>query len=439
MFYYPKDIKQLLEKAWKKKGITLPDIADLLPPESILEELVEVAYHASLMTEEQRRISFRVAFYSKAEIEKHPKEIYEVRYLEFSNHRIFNLSELLRLAPATDPRKALIGVTNKVSSDNKLVIWGLIDTGLGLWKLIRGEGGKSFSPLDCLIVSSEAPGNITISISGEVLLNLSHGEIYSPPLHSLRYGPLSDFFTKPQNDIHKEVSDKLKPIEHSPGILFSDPKVEYLNYIERLLFSIRDKLHGGTVLVISDKFSLDELIKSNKLTIKYKCKYDLVWSLIVNKSILEAKGSEIYQSMIGTKVDMNPEKYWESKSIELDLKKTIIYLEEVTNFISSLASVDGAVIITERLRLLGFGAEFKVHSETVKTVKFAEDCFCIKFKNQHIESYGTRHRSAFRFCFEFPDTAAFIISQDGDVKAVKRVDDDLIVWPDPNSGLLGTF
>lgn len=85
---------------------------------------------------------------------------------------------------------------------------------------------------------------------------------------------------------------------------------------------------------------------------------------------------------------------------------------------------------------MGFGAEFKIHSEEIKTVKFAEDSFYKKIKNRSIESYGTRHRSAFRFCFEFQDTVAFIISQDGDVKAVKRVGDDLIVWPDP-TGLLG--
>ena len=36
MFYYPKDIKQILEKAWGKKGIVLPKIADLLPSDSIL-------------------------------------------------------------------------------------------------------------------------------------------------------------------------------------------------------------------------------------------------------------------------------------------------------------------------------------------------------------------------------------------------------------------
>ncbi len=337
MFYYPRDIKQLLEKAWENMGNVLPKITDILPPDDVLKELVEIAYHASLMTEEQRRISFRIAFCSKDKIEKHPKEIYEVRYLEFSDRRIYNLAELLRLAPAADPRKALIGVDHMTlkkgnSLEKKLVIWGLIDTGLGLWKLIRGEGNKSFTPLDCITISSESPGNIAISISGEVLLILRYGEIYSPPLHSLRFGPLSDFFKKPQENIDREFIRKLNTQGHSTGISFSDPKEEYLNYLGRLLFSIRDKLHGGTILVLSEQLSIDDLIKTGKITIKYQCNYDIVWELIVKKSLLEANNSEIFQSMIGTKSDMPRDKYWESKSIELDLKKTNIYLEEVASF-----------------------------------------------------------------------------------------------------------
>jgi hypothetical protein len=40
MFNYPKDIKKLLEIAWKRKGIVLPEVTDLLPDDDILEELV---------------------------------------------------------------------------------------------------------------------------------------------------------------------------------------------------------------------------------------------------------------------------------------------------------------------------------------------------------------------------------------------------------------
>lgn len=442
MFNYPKDIKKLLEQAWERKGIILPEVTDLLPEDDILEELVEVAYHASFKTEEQRKIAFRIAFCSKSRLEKKSEAIYEIRKVEFPRPIPYSVNELFRLAPATDHRKVLIGVTtadksSHRSSGTKLKIWGLIDTGLGLWKFIRKEQNKGFVSLDCLTISSDAPGSLTISLSNEVLVILRHGELYIPPLHSLRYGPLSEFFQKAQNQIYEDFLDTVENQENGSSPLFSGPKEEYIKYIERIIFHIRDKLHGGALIVLSQKLPIDDLIKENKISIKYECEYDIVWDLIVKKANLEYRGSKIFQSMVGTKADMPSGKYWESKSIEMDLWKTESYIYDSVLFLSSLASVDGALVITDKLNLLGFGAEFRVYSEIKNNIKFSEDASGAKVNERSYESFGTRHRSAFRFCNEYPNSVAFVISQDGDVKAVKKVNNDLIVWPDPNTGLVG--
>lgn len=105
--------------------------------------------------------------------------------------------------------------------------------------------------------------------------------------------------------------------------------------------------------------------------------------------------------------------------------------------LSSLASVDGALVLTDKLNLLGFGAEFRVYGESQNSISFSEDAFGRKVNERRYESFGTRHRSAFRFCNEYPNSVAFVISQDGDVKAIKKVNNNLIVWPDPNAGLVG--
>ena len=444
MFNYPKDIKKLLEMAWKRKGIVLPEITDLLPEDDILEELVEVAYHASFKTEEQRKIAFRIAFCSREDLAKESDAIYEIRHIELPTSIEYNISELFRLAPATDHRKVLIGVTKSDSSSSgpsgtKLKIWGLIDTGMGLWKFIRREGNKGFASLSCLTISSDSPGNLTVSLSGEVLVMLRHGELYIPPLHSLRYGPLSEFFNRAKNQIYEDFLDTIVKRENGISPLFSDPKEEYLKFLERLIFHIRDKLHGGTIIVLSQDLSADNLIKKNKLSIKYRCEYNIVWDLIVKKANLEFRGSEIFQSMVGTKADLPNERYWESKSIEMDLRKTESYLYDAVLFLSSLASVDGALVISDKLNLLGFGGEFRVHSEARNTISFSKDALGKDIHQKPFETFGTRHRSAFRFCDEYPNSVAFVISQDGDVKAIKKVDDDLIVWPDPNAGLVGAI
>lgn len=428
--------------AWKRKGIVSPEVTDLLPEDDILEELVEVAYHASFKTEEQRKIAFRIAFCSREDLGKESDAIYETRQIEFPTPIAYNTNELFRLAPATDHRKVLIGVTKSdscltIKSGSKLKIWGLIDTGLGLWKFIRREGNKGFTSLSCLNISSDAPGNLTVSLFGEVLVMLRHGELYIPPLHSLRYGPLSEFFNRATNQIYEDFLGTIMKRETGISPLFSDPKEEYINFLERLIFHIRDKLHGGTILVLSRDLLIDDLLKENKLSIKYRCEYDIVWNLIVKMANLEFRGSEIFQSMIGTNADLPNKRYWESKSIEMDLRKTKSYLYDAVLFLSSLASVDGALVISDKLNLLGFGGEFRVHNETRDKISLSEDAFGEKIHERPFETFGTRHRSAFRFCDEHPNSVAFVISQDGDVKAIKKVDNDLIVCPDPNAGLVG--
>ena len=87
--------------------------------------------------------------------------------------------------------------------------------------------------------------------------------------------------------------------------------------------------------------------------------------------------------------------------------------------------------------LSGFGGEVIALSPTLHRVKVATDCFAKHGAHVSIEEYGTRHRSAFRFCSSFEDSVAFIISQDGGVKVTKRHGADVLLWPDVNMGSLG--
>jgi hypothetical protein len=90
--------------------------------------------------------------------------------------------------------------------------------------------------------------------------------------------------------------------------------------------------------------------------------------------------------------------------------------------------------MTDEFDVLGFGAEVTAASPTLKSVRVLADN---KGIDVPITSFGTRHRSAFRFCSSLEGSAAFVVSQDGGVKAVKRVGCDVVLWPDINTGSMG--
>lgn len=107
--------------------------------------------------------------------------------------------------------------------------------------------------------------------------------------------------------------------------------------------------------------------------------------------------------------------------------------QDIAKSIASLTSVDGALVMTTQFKVLGFGGEIVAVSPTLRFVTEASD----NKPKTPIESFGTRHRSAFRFCSSFEDSVAFIVSSDGGVKAAKRHGRELLFWPDINEGTMG--
>ena len=96
---------------------------------------------------------------------------------------------------------------------------------------------------------------------------------------------------------------------------------------------------------------------------------------------------------------------------------------EMAHLIAGLAAVDGAVVLTKRMELLGFGAEIGGSLMDVPDVARATDAEGQKFEIEPTTDVGTRHRSAFRLCHAVRDALAIVISQDGEVRFVACKDD----------------
>jgi DNA integrity scanning protein DisA with diadenylate cyclase activity len=101
---------------------------------------------------------------------------------------------------------------------------------------------------------------------------------------------------------------------------------------------------------------------------------------------------------------------------------------EVAHLIAGLTAVDGAVVMTQRFELLGFGGEISGDLPAVKTVVRALDVEADAAVEESAEGVGTRHRSAYRLCRELRDVIAVVISQDGNVRFVKCKNEAVTYW-----------
>lgn len=68
-FSYPADLHGLVRDKWKKRQWSKEIIPDL-PGKKTFQEMIDVVYHASFLTEERRRMWFRVVYISEKEAKK---------------------------------------------------------------------------------------------------------------------------------------------------------------------------------------------------------------------------------------------------------------------------------------------------------------------------------------------------------------------------------
>jgi hypothetical protein len=432
-FTYPTSLYDSVKAKWNRKlweSGTIP----VLPNKETFKKIIDIVCHASFLTEERRRIWFRVAYISPDAVEEKRKPLDYIRIVKFDKARVFSVNELMKLAPAADPTQVLIGVHE--GETNELAIWGLIEAGTSWWDFGRHEASSAYAPPNTFTVSSKSPGQITISRTGEIVMTLDQGKIIESSANVFYQGPVADFLERGAQKLYKEVCKKLEKKCWDPEKIDDDfPKRFYIMFIERILNRIREKFHGGTLIVVPDEIDINDTRLKDRVVIKYHCYYDS-WETLVGDLV---KHSNYYDLLfkLWKRKQISEREFSKCHAREGAYEESEEMVKRAALFLSSLSAVDGAVVITDKLRLLGFGAEIIASSPSLDAVRVITEFEKNIGENKKIELFGTRHRSAFRFCSSFDDSVVFIVSQDGEIKVAKRVGSEVILWSNINIASLG--
>jgi hypothetical protein len=103
-------------------------------------------------------------------------------------------------------------------------------------------------------------------------------------------------------------------------------------------------------------------------------------------------------------------------------------LFDFAHFLADLMSVDGALVVTPGLELVGFGAELRANAPMLKHVRHGLDLEGEIFVNESLDNVGTRHRAVYRFCETYSNCLAIVVSQDGSVQFVKNHHGSVTYW-----------
>lgn len=154
---YPKDLASIVSNELRRKG-------DSKLSDSVLTSVFETMYFSSIQTEEAQSIVFNVVYLDHDKHDK-PSTISILNRgwsaVEFTPKIPFNVSNVLKLAKASDPRTSSLAIFH---NDEEIYIWGLIDQDNGFYDFLNYESEERPSRPGLFQASLEGPGNIVVYV-----------------------------------------------------------------------------------------------------------------------------------------------------------------------------------------------------------------------------------------------------------------------------------
>jgi len=406
-YAFPKDMLDGIEGRWDaapaRRGFELP-------PRPALLALLEIIYHASLRTEERRPVHCAVAY---APVARTCGEA----ALRLDRPVALSHDQLVRLAPVADIRRTLIGCD--AGDDGGLRIWGLLEHRHAWAHYSAGDPpdalvGEADLPPDCLIIAIEGPGALTASRGRRGLARLRDGRIVPPKENPLRIesDPLGMFLGRLIEDLEPEPRRRAGPTGADGWSGRRSLLDLYATSIAAILDRIRSRRHGGSVVITREPIGGELAL--------------VTYGVAEHPGLADAIVS--YHETLGRlsgRPAIAPDRAGEAerRGVEAELQRASRRLIRGLEQISLLSAVDGAVLLDERWRILGFGVRFPVLLPPGSTVRDADSGV-----EHPCDRWGLRHQSVFSICQRCEQAVGLIVSQDGGVKAVKSVDGALRFW-----------
>jgi hypothetical protein len=415
---FPKDLATHVRAQLRERKERPPSLA-------VLTKLFETMYFASLKQEEAQPISCRIAFVRRSRPDpKPPERIVADRWQVFSLGADLPLTvrNLVKLSTAVDPWGSTLAVD--VDSESRLRIWGLIDQSVHYSTYVAKEASSAPEMPGMFQAVIQATGEVAAYRSYVLLGSLKQDTLVKGQQRVLQSGPIHTKLMKPINKFQLRVQKKLgkrlySERDHWPATL----EQNWIATLCRILIGIHKYQHGGAILISNSGEGLNP---------KYSLAYNRLTEALFRSSVLAithtAYSDTIHTDYLDEHLDEIPTELYLNESVDgTRLNDTNDELTGCVRFLASLSRVDGLIWLDFNLNLKAFGVEITVRDEPDKAV-VAQNPSGSEVKTLNLNHYGTRHRSMLRYCASNPESVGFVVSQDGDVRAITHAKGSVMLW-----------
>ena len=417
----PRDLAQSVAREIKSGHKGAPELA-------VVQDLFSVLFFASLESEEGEPVQIHLVYLDPSQPDPSPPErIVNDRwsFIRLDTPIAFNVANLVKIAKASDPRTSALAVYPVDSGQIK--IWGLTDQVNRFHDFLHYESRVGPEMPGMFQAIAIGVGHLVAFIGYRKVAELRSNKLITKSQDVLRKGPFRKLLEPSFDQYIKSIKAELSPVafgdrEHWPASL----EDYWIATVCRLLLRTQSIGHGGAYLLTPDE-------SLSGLTVNYRIKYDRLSEALRKRGVLLVD-STYASDQIHDQLDLDLDHistglYLDSAVGEASLRDSESEIEGALAFVSMLSRVDGVVVLDKKLTVRGFGVEIALENP-INSIYVSAGPYASSGSLRKVEfhRFGTRHRSMMRYCSEVMGSLGFVVSQDGDVRAITSVDGKVVIW-----------
>ena len=245
---YPSDLAALVLARWHDAR-SAGQISLTAPALAALTEVLSICYQATLLREEGRAVTFRLALSEPEAFDAASGPPSGLHRLVLRRPLPLDQHELRRLSPATVVSRSLIGATLHGAAGTE--IWGVIHSGPQWLQSVRGgrETEQTIPPV--LIVTATGPGRLLVSVGAVTLAELRNGtlsdremDVFTSAWMQARLAAVSELQQADQLQRRQRVDERRVNVDPALGAVLAS------HVLRRMLATMRSAQHGGTLIIV---------------------------------------------------------------------------------------------------------------------------------------------------------------------------------------------
>lgn len=398
------------------------------PNRRLIGTLLELAYLGTLRSEEGRFVQGSLTFANPKRPDVHPPLLRRADYptfTKFESPEILTVQTLVKLARAIDRWSGSIAVY--ASRRNEIIAWGVVDQLVQQNVLLHRESDSGFANPGLLTVTMDGIGDISAyhgnmflgGVKAQALITRENDVLESKMVFEYAVDALAPFA--------KAIARVLDAAEGDEGEVevLTDLVRMWGTSIARLCIGLRQRGTGGAFLLTQKPIK-------RMLQVSHPLVYPRLRDSAILRVLDENYSSEISREERAFATKANPvpaDLVTEVLLAETDAEDREEEMNGAVKLVTSLATVDGLVLMTPALSVAGFGVKIG-SAPDVATVYDGAD-FAHRGTSARVidpSQFGTRHGSMLRYCAQDRKALGIVVSQDGYVRLIMTVRNSLVLW-----------